>query len=190
VAGLSWYQALTRPHAAVSQIDPGNPGARLGGPFTLVDQYGHTVDQSVLTGKWTAVFFGYTYCPDVCPLTLQSLAATKKAMGDKGKDLQVVFITVDPARDTPAALKTYLESGGFPQGVIGLTGTQTQVDAVEKAYGVTAEREPDKGGGYSFSHTAFIYLMNPKGEYASVLAEDLPADKSAAMVKEIMSSPY
>ncbi len=190
VAGVSWYQALTRPRTVTSQADPNNPGARIGGPFTLVDQYGHPVDQSLLNGKWTAVFFGYTYCPDICPLTLQSLAQTKKAMGDKGKDLQVVFITVDPARDTPDALKAYLESGGFPQGVIGLTGTQAQVDAAEKAYGVQAERQDGKAGSYTFSHSAYIFLMNPKGQYASVLTEDLPADKSAAMVKDIMAQPY
>jgi protein SCO1/2 len=188
-AGFSWYQALTRPHAVTSQVDPEHPDAKVGGPFTLVDQDGHKVDQSVLNGKWTAVFFGFTYCPDICPLTLQSLAQTQKAMGDKGRDLHIVFITVDPARDTPDALKTYLESGGFPQGVVGLTGTQTQIDAVEKAYGITADRIKTKSG-YTFNHTAFIFLMNPKGEYSGVLTEDLPADKSAAMIKQIMAEPY
>ncbi len=190
LAGASWYQTLNAPRASTSQVDPNNPNVKIGGPFTLVDQNGKTVDQSVLAGKWTAVFFGYTYCPDICPLTLQSLAQTKKAMGDKSKDLQIVFITVDPARDTPDALKAYLDSGGFPQGVIGLTGSQSQVDVAEKAYGVTAERQEGKAGGYTFNHSASIFLMNPKGEYASVLTEDLPTDKSAAMVKAIMRDPY
>lgn len=190
LAGASWYQALNAPRASTSQADPNYSGNTIGGPFTLVDQNGRTVDQSVLNGKWTAVFFGYTYCPDICPLTLQSLAQTRKAMGDKGKDLQIVFITVDPARDTPDALKAYLDSGGFPKGVIGLTGTQAQVDAAEKAYGVLAERQDSKSGGYTFSHSATIFLMNPKGAYSAVLTEDLPADKSAAMVKDIMRQPY
>lgn len=190
VAGFSWYQALTRPRAVTTQVDPAHPGAKVGGPFVLVDQNGQKVDQSILNGKWTAVFFGYTYCPDICPLTLQSLAQTRKAMGAQGKDLQIVFVTVDPARDTPDALKSYLDSGGFPPGVIGLTGSQAQVDAVEKAYGITAERQDGQAGSYTFNHSAWIFLMNPKGEYAGILTQDLPADKSATMVKDIMRQPY
>jgi protein SCO1/2 len=89
--------------------------ASVGGPFQLVDQDGRPVDQTLLDGKWSLVFFGFTYCPDYCPTTLNGLAATKALMGDKAKDLQIVFITVDPARDTPQALKDYLASDGFPE---------------------------------------------------------------------------
>ncbi len=97
--------------------------ARIGGPFQLVDQNGRAVDQTLLDGKWSVVFFGFTYCPDYCPTTLAALDATKRAMGAQGDDLQVIFVSVDPERDTPAALKTYLGADGFPKGVIGLTGS-------------------------------------------------------------------
>ena len=190
LAGLAiygWYQTLNGPRMVTSEIDPN--ARQLGGAFTLTDQNGRTVNESILKGKWTAVFFGYTYGPDICPLTLQSLDRTKKAMGDKAKDLQIVFISVDPARDTPENLKAYLESGGFPKGVIGLTGTQAQIDAVTKAYGATAIRtgEPDS---YIFNHTSIVYLMDPKGNFNAPLAEDLPPEKSAKMLREIMRSPY
>ena len=80
--------------------------AQVGGPFQLVDQNGRAVDQALLEGKWTLVFFGFTYCPEYCPTTLASLAATQSRLGDRAKDLQIVFISVDPERDTPQALRT------------------------------------------------------------------------------------
>ncbi|MBW8734156.1 MAG: SCO family protein [Asticcacaulis sp.] len=183
LAGWSWYSTLGGA-PVTSEADPAAAG-RIGGAFTLTDQDGKPVDQSILKGKWTAVFFGYTYCPDICPLTLQSLARTKAALGKDADKLQIVFITVDPARDTPANLKAYLKSGGFPQGVIGLTGTQAQVDAVEKAYGVTAVKQ-GSGDSYSYSHSAVIYLMNPAGKFDAPLGEDLPADESAKIIRDTM----
>ena len=89
--------------------------AQVGGPFQLVDQEGRPVDESLLEGKWSLVFFGFTYCPDFCPTTLAALEATKQRLGDKARDLQIVFISVDPERDTPQALKDYLSSDGFPE---------------------------------------------------------------------------
>lgn len=186
LAGYSWYQTLSGPRVT-SQIDPN--AQQLGGAFTLTDQYGRTVDESLLKGKWTALFFGYTYCPDICPLTLQSLDRVKTAMGDKGKDLQIVFVTVDPARDTPENVRVYLESGGFPKGVIGLTGTQGQIDAVTKAYGVTAEKKGE-GDTYTYNHTSIVYLMDPKGNFNAPLTQDLPPEKAAKMIRDIMRSPY
>src|SRR5579871_3056124 len=108
----------------------------VGGPFHLVDQDGRAVDQSILDGRWTAVYFGYTYCPDVCPTTLQMLGQAQGELGAKGKDFRVVFITVDPERDTPAQLKAYLSNQGFPAGAVGLTGAPAQVAQAAAAYGV------------------------------------------------------
>ncbi|MEI9903582.1 MAG: SCO family protein [Asticcacaulis sp.] len=112
VAGLSWFQSLRGPQA-VSQIDP---SVHIGGPFALVDTDGRPVTEAALKGKWTAVFFGYTYCPDICPLTLQNMAATQRKLGDKAKNFQILFITVDPARDTPKALKSYLAKRRHAEG--------------------------------------------------------------------------
>ena len=90
--------------------------ALVGGPFQLVDQNGKPVDEKILKGKWTAVFFGFTYCPDVCPTTMQVLGAAQRDLGPKADKFQVVFISVDPERDTPEQIKTYLSNEVFPKG--------------------------------------------------------------------------
>lgn len=157
----------------------------VGGPFHLVDQNGKAVDERLLKGRWSLVFFGYTFCPDVCPTTLTTLAAAQDRLGPKGKKLQVVFITVDPARDTPAQLKTYLASPAFPKGTIGLTGTPAQVDAAAKAYKVYYAKEGE-GQDYSMNHSSAIYLMDPKGRFDRVVAYGLTPNEIARQVADAM----
>jgi protein SCO1/2 len=157
------------------------PAPRPGGPFRLVDQNGRTVDQSILKGSWSAVFFGYTYCPDVCPATLQALGAATRKLGDRAKTFQVVFITVDPERDTPAALKTYLASQGFPARVEGLTGAPAAVAAAAKAYGVYYAKS-GQGADYTVDHSAAIYLMRPTGEFDRPLSHDMTPDLIARQI--------
>jgi protein SCO1 len=159
--------------------------ALVGGPFKLVDQDGKAVDESILEGKWTAVFFGYTYCPDVCPLTLQVLGQAQQQMGPRGRDLQTLFITVDPARDTPAQLKTYLSSPVFPRGTIGLTGTAEQVDAAAKAYRAPYSREGE-GEGYLMNHPAMLYLMDPQGRFNRIIAHGLTPEDTARQIATAM----
>jgi len=161
--------------------------ALVGGPFQLVDQDGKSVDQTLLKGKWSAVFFGYTYCPDVCPTTMQALAGAEAKLGDKAKNLQVVFISVDPERDTPAQLKTYLSIPAFPKGAIGLTGTQAQVAAVAKAYRVYAQKE-GQGQGYTVAHTSIVYLMNPAGKFVTALTESQTPSEVATQIGDAMAS--
>jgi len=157
--------------------------ASIGGPFAMVDQDGRPVDQRILTGKWSAVFFGYTYCPDVCPATLQTLAAAAQRLGPAAKDFQVVFVSVDPARDTPAQLKAYLSSQAFPRRTIGLTGTDQQVAQIAKAYRVYYGKS-GAGPGYTVDHTAAIYLMDPQGRFSIVLAENLGPDRIAQLISD------
>ncbi len=159
--------------------------ARIGGPFQLVDQEGRPRDQSLLRGKWSAVFFGYTYCPDVCPTTLQTLARAKALMGGSAKDLQVVFVSVDPGRDTPAQLKSYLEAPVFPQPSIGLTGSPDQVAAAAKAYRVFYQKQ-GAGDGYTVNHSSIIYLMNPRGKFDRVLSESQTAEEMAGQIGDAM----
>ena len=183
LAGYNWYSSLNpRANVTTSQVDP---AVRIGGPFTLTDQDGKAVDQTILNGKWTAVFFGFTYCPDVCPVTLQSLARTKAAMGKQADKLQIVFITVDPERDTPANMKAYLASGGFPPGVIGLTGTPEQITAVERVYRISASRVGE-GDTYTYNHTSLVYLMDPQGNFNSPLMSDLTPQQSADQIEDAM----
>jgi protein SCO1/2 len=161
--------------------------ALVGGPFQLIDQNGRPTDQAVLKGKWSAVFFGYTYCPDICPTTMQALAGAEAKLGDKARNLQVVFISIDPERDTPAQLKAYLSTPAFPKGAIGLTGSPAQVAAAAKAYRVYYQKE-GQGEGYSMAHSSIVYLMNPDGKFATALTESQTPSEVATQIGDAMAS--
>jgi len=152
--------------------------ADVGGPFQLIDQDGRPVDESILKGRWSAVFFGYVSCPDICPATMQTLAAAKTRMGAEAANLQVVFISVDPARDTPAQLKAWSSQAGFPSAVRALTGSPEQVAATAKAYRVYFAKE-NRSGDYQVAHSTAIYLMNPSGRFVAPLAYEQGPDKLA-----------
>ena len=140
----------------------------IGGPFKLIDQTGAPVDQRLLRGRWSAVFFGYTYCPDVCPTTLAALGQAVDALGPAADRFQVVFVTVDPQRDTPAALRAYLSSPAFPKGARGLTGPPDQVAAAARTYHVYV-RKVGQGDGYTVDHSSVVYLMDPQGRFVRPL---------------------
>jgi protein SCO1 len=161
--------------------------AAIGGPFSLIDQTGAAVDQSILEGRWTLVFFGFTYCPDFCPGTLQLLDATRRELGAAGDDIQILFITVDPARDTPQALADYLSSPDFPPNVIGLTGSDEQIAAAAQAYRAVYSRA-ETPGGYTMNHTLTVYLMNPEGRFQSALAHGLSPRDAAGVIRRAMAS--
>jgi protein SCO1/2 len=163
--------------------------ARIGGPFKMIDQNGRPVDERVLLGKWSAVFFGYTYCPDTCPATLSALAAAQARLGPAAKTFQVVFVSVDPARDTPAQMKLYLSAQGLPAlgspgGALGLTGSPTQVADIAKAYAAIYAKV-GAGPDYQVQHSAAIYLMDPQGKFARPLSE---AQGPVAMAKQIVDA--
>lgn len=179
LALAAWRQHVTTPVQQSGQVD-------IGGPFRLVDQLGQPADERVLLGKWSAVFFGYTYCPDTCPATLQALAAAQARLGPMAKTFQVVFISVDPARDTPAQMKLYLSAQGFPQGAIGLTGAPAQVAQVAQAYHAYYAKQGDSAQNYTVQHTAAIYLMNPKGQFVKPLDESQTPDALAAQITQAM----
>jgi protein SCO1/2 len=167
-----------------SRGDPNVATGGPGGPFELVDQDGTKVTEGVLKGHWSVVFFGYTYCPDICPATLQNLTAVKDRLGPKGKDLRIVFISVDPSRDNPAHNKEWLALQGAAPGTLALTGTQAQVDAATKAYKVYAAKAGD-GTSYSFNHSTVVYLMDPKGRFNRVLIYNLP-DEMVTQIQKAM----
>jgi protein SCO1/2 len=174
-AGLAWNAGVFK----------SQPTAAVGGPFQLVDQNGAPATEKVLKGKWSAVFFGFTYCPDVCPGTLQGLAAATDQLGPKAKDFQIVFISIDPGRDTAAQMKTYLSADYVPKSTIGLTGTPEQIAAAAKAYKVYYAKVGD-GPGYTMDHSTAIYLMDPKGRFKTVIPYNLPPDEIARRVKDAM----
>jgi protein SCO1/2 len=156
----------------------------VGGPFQLVNQDGQPVDQTMLDGKWSLVFFGFTYCPDYCPTTLTSLEATRQLLGPDAEDLQIVFVSIDPERDTPQALKDYLSSDGFPPGVIGLTGTPEQVAEAARVYRAYFQKVGD-GEDYTMNHSLTVYLMGPDGRFRSALGHDLGPERSAQLIRRV-----
>jgi protein SCO1/2 len=146
---------------------------------------GKLLTQADMRGKIAMLYFGYTFCPDVCPTTLQTLGSASEQLGAHGKDFQVVFVTVDPQRDTPAVLKAYLSSAAFPRGTIGLTGTSDQIAAIAKAYGVYYQREGE-GAAYAVDHSSAIYLMNPDGQFDSVIAYGLTPEETRDQILKDM----
>jgi protein SCO1 len=144
------------------------------------------VDQSVLKGKWSVVFFGYTFCPDYCPTTLTTLGRAMDALGPKAKDAQVIFITVDPDRDTPAAMKSYISSRVFPKNIVGLTGTPAQVAQAAKAYKVYYQKA-GTGPNYTMDHSTALYLMDPDGRFHGVIADGLTPAQDAQQISQAMS---
>jgi len=159
--------------------------ALVGGPFQLVNQDGRPVDQSVLKGKWSVVFFGFTYCPDICPATMQAVRGAVDLLGANGKDVQIVFVSVDPGRDKPRVLKDWLDAQDLPASTLGLTGTPEQVAAAAKAYRVVYQREGD-GADYQVNHSTAAYLMNPSGRFDRVLAYGLTPEQMADQIRKGM----
>ncbi len=140
--------------------------ALVGGPFALVDQDGKAVTDADMKGKPFLVFFGFTHCPDICPTKLFEISQTLKALGDDVPDIQALFISVDPERDTPDVLKRYLSS--FDPRIKGLTGDQASVDAAVKTYRAYAKKVPTDDG-YTMDHTAVVYLMDAQGAFVTSL---------------------
>jgi len=157
----------------------------IGGPFNLVDQNGRPFTDSDLKGKWHLVFFGYTHCPDVCPTTLNELALAMDRLGKTRDKVGIVFITVDPDRDTPEALKSYVASFDAP--VTALTGTQEQVNGAEKAYRVYSAKHPTENGNYDMDHSAVIYVMDPEGRFTGTFTPDTGADAVAERLQKLLS---
>jgi protein SCO1/2 len=138
-----------------------------GGPFTLTAPDGTVVTEKTLAGKPYAIFFGFTRCPDVCPTSLARMAALRKRLGADGMNFNIVFVSVDPEHDKPADLGNYVALFGTP--IMGLTGTDAQIAAIKKSYGVYSAKVPQPGGDYTIDHTAAIYLMTAQGEFSGTI---------------------
>jgi protein SCO1 len=157
----------------------------IGGPFQLVDQNGKTVTDGDLKGKWQLVFFGYTHCPDACPTALNEIALALDRLGAKRDAVGVVFITVDPERDTPAVLKSYLASFDAP--VTGLTGTAAEVAQAARDYRVYYAKHPNPDGSYDMDHSAVIYVMDPQGRFTASFTPDSTAEDIAGRLQKLLS---
>lgn len=171
-----------RPKAIVATSE-----ADIGGPFTLVDTAGRTVSSDDLKGKFLLIFFGFTFCPDICPTELQTVGHALDMLGARAERITPVFITVDPARDTPAAMKDYVTA--FHPRMVGLTGTRAQTDAAAKAFRVYYRiGNPSQPGAmdYLVDHTSFLYLIGPDGDLRAVLRGGTGAESLAGALRYLL----
>ena len=160
------------------------PTIPIGGPFTLEDGNGHTVTDQDFRGKWMLVYFGYTRCPDACPTALQDMANAVDMLGDKKRDVAIVFITVDPERDTGPVVKDYVSA--FEAPITALSGTPAQIAAAAREYRVYYAKHPEKDGGYSMDHTSIIYVMDPRGRFVTNFTHENAPDQIAAKLRTLL----
>ena len=153
----------------------------VGGPYALTDQDGKLRASGDFHGKYQLIYFGYTFCPDVCPTTLAVMSAALEKLGPDQDRIVPLFITIDPARDKPEVLKKYLAA--FGPRFVGLTGTDEQIAAVEKEFRVYAKKQPMAGGTYGMDHSSVIYLMGPDGNLISFFDEVTEPEKLAKALK-------
>ena len=163
----------------------------IGGPFELVNQDGETVTQEDFKGRPTLIYFGFTYCPDVCPSTLVGVANAYRKLPDGVEPPQTLLISVDPERDTPEALDTYVASNAFPDGLIGLTGSPEQIAAVAEEFFVGYEKieQPDSRAEYTMDHTSLLYLMDEDWKLKTFFAEtNSNPDEMARCLGQLLGS--
>jgi protein SCO1/2 len=163
------------------------PGVRtqpsaVGGAFSLVDQDGRRVTDADFRGKPFLVFFGFTHCPDVCPTALFELSEVLRRLGPDADKTAVLFITVDPERDTPEKLKEYVSN--FHPRIVGLTGSAAEIAGVEKVYRVYAKKVPLEGDAYTMDHSAVVYLMDKDGRFVAPFNLKRTADEAAADLRK------
>jgi protein SCO1/2 len=169
------FGALALAACSPAPVAPARPpleGARIGGPFALTDQNGRAVTDRDFAGKYRIMYFGYTFCPDVCPTDVQAIGAALKLL-DPALAARIVpiFVTVDPTRDTPAVLKAFVSA--FDPRMVGLTGTPQQIEAVKKAFAIFSAKGDDApGGGYLVNHSRQTYLMAPDGKPIALLPQE------------------
>lgn len=158
----------------------------IGGPFELVSGSGETVTDQTLAGKPTVMFFGFTFCPDVCPTTLSELQGWMAALGDDADRLNYAFVSVDPERDTPDVMRDYVWA--FDKRILPLTGSREQVDAMLKAYRVYAKKVPLDDGDYTMDHSAAIYLMNADNKFVGTIAYGEAEETAVGKLQKLIGS--
>ncbi|MCB1465910.1 MAG: SCO family protein [Rhizobiaceae bacterium] len=159
--------------------------ASVGGPFQLTGTDGRTVTEKDLLGKPSVIFFGFTYCPDVCPTTLFELTALAEQLGPDADRINLVFISVDAERDGPTEMKQYLEA--FDDRIIGLTGTDEQIDAAAKAYKIYYSKVPLERGDYTMDHTASVILMDADGRFFGTIDYEEDSAMQLAKLKRLIA---
>ena len=161
----------------------------IGGRFALIAPDGTTVTDQTFRGKWLLVYFGYTFCPNTCPMTLNEIATALEKLGTDATKMQPLFITVDPQRDTREVLEQYTRS--FDPRIVGLTGSPQQIDAVTQEYGAYAARDKTGPGpeDYVIDHSTYLYVMDPGGKFVRAFDADTSGDRIADALRELLAQP-
>lgn len=178
-AGGLWSMAE---HIETSGVVITHGTAQVGGPFRLIDQNGQMRSDAEFRGRWMWVYFGYTNCPDVCPTTLALMSDVLKRLGGPANRIVPIFITLDPAHDTPHILKLYLDS--FGPRFIGLTASEQDIATVAKKYRVYWHKRPLPGGRYAIDHSSVVCLMDPHGKFAAVYDNSQTPEQIAAELRK------
>jgi protein SCO1/2 len=179
-AVVLWFAVLNR-------NDGGLAAVNIGGPFTLTDQTGATVTEAALQGHPSALFFGYTFCPDVCPTTLADMTLWLQDLGANGDKLKVYFVTVDPERDTQAAMAAYLQA--FDPRITGLTGSRPAIDQILTAYRVYSRKVDGKDGApYTMDHSASVLLLNEKAQFVGTVDYQEKPETALAKLKRLVGA--
>lgn len=171
-----------------SQVLQGSAGPKIGGPFEMVNHWGEPTTDKDFGDTYRLMFFGFTYCPDICPVTLSVISSALDQMGTDATRVTPLFISVDPGRDTPEAMRDYVSS--FHPGIIGLTGSEEQVDHVAKSYGVYYAKSAataDDPDNYLVDHTSITYLITPDNTYAAHFSHGTSAEDIAAGVLRVLN---
>jgi protein SCO1/2 len=180
-AAVLWLTVFNR-----SDDGGGIAAAAIGGPFSLVDQTGAPVTEAALKGHPSAMFFGYTFCPDVCPTTLADMTLWLQELGPVGDRLKVYFVTVDPERDTPDAMAEYLQA--FDPRIVGLTGDRAAVDAMLAAFRVYARKTGEDGDYYLMDHTASVYLLDENAQFVGTVDYQEAPETALAKLKRLVGA--
>jgi len=162
------------------------PLAAIGGPFELVDGSGETVTDKTFAGKPTVLFFGFTFCPDVCPTTLAELQGWMAELGPDADKLNYAFVTVDPERDTPEVMRDYVWA--FDKRIVPLSGSREQIDAMLKAYRVYAKKVPLDDGDYTMDHSAAIYLMDADNKFVGTIAYQEDEETALGKLRKLIAN--
>lgn len=181
-----WLRPVVSTSGEVTQrADPGSPNFQLGGPFTLTGADGKPFSSASLAGTPYVMFFGFTHCPDVCPNTLARLVRLRQQLGKGETPFQIVFVTVDPERDTPEAVGSYAKLFNSP--IIGLTGTRAQIDQVAKQHAIYEAKVPDASApdGYTMDHGAAALLFGRDGKFVATIAQEEGDDAAIAKLKRV-----
>ncbi|HET7714536.1 MAG TPA: SCO family protein [Bauldia sp.] len=161
-------------------------GGIKGGPFNLIDQHGTPVTEAALMGHPSAMFFGYTFCPDVCPTTLYDMTMLMQQLGPDADRIKFYFVTVDPERDTQQAIAEYLSA--FDPRFIGLTGSREEIDRILSGYRVYARKVEQDKGPYLMDHTAAVYLLDEEGALTGTIDYQEPPETALAKLKRLIES--